>query len=221
MQNNNNLPLGHQTGANMGEPQNPFPEFKSEYTDFIATYTGVFDDEWCEKTIEHFNYLKGQGLTFNRQFQQHAKHSQDDDSYLPTEEWDHSVRIRNSFINQCFTIGMDYCLNDYMTKYSILQTVQPMKIMSTRIQETKVGGGYHTWHLESGSNLTCYRKLVCMVYLNDVQNGGETEFLYQSLRIKPTKGTAIVWPSEFTHTHRGNPPLSNNKFIITSWFEFA
>jgi hypothetical protein len=60
-----------------------------------------------------------------------------------------------------------------------------------------------------------------MVYLNDVQNGGETEFLYQSLRIKPTKGTAIVWPSEFTHTHRGNPPLSNNKFIITSWFEFA
>lgn len=216
----NNLPLGQQSGSDQGQ-QDPFPNFVSDYKDFIGTYSGVFNDEWCDRVVEHFKYLKGQGLTIDRQFQRHAKHSQDDDSYLPTEEWDESVRTRNSFVNNGFTMGMEYCLNEYMTKYSILQTIQPMKIMSTRIQETKVGGGYHTWHHESGSNLTCYRKLVCMVYLNDVQNGGETEFLYQSTRIKPKKGTAIIWPSEFTHTHRGNHPLSNNKFIITSWFEFA
>ena len=44
-----------------------------------------------------------------------------------------------------------------------------------------------------------------MVYLNDVTEGGETEFLYQKCRFKPKK-MWIVWPAQFTHVHRGNPP---------------
>tara|TARA_R110000868_G_scaffold16539_1_gene73910 strand:+ start:347 stop:526 length:180 start_codon:yes stop_codon:yes gene_type:complete len=59
-----------------------------------------------------------------------------------------------------------------------------------------------------------------MLYLNDVEEGGETELLYQSRRIKPQKGTLTMFPASFTHTHRGNPPLSNDKYIVTGWVEF-
>jgi hypothetical protein len=59
-----------------------------------------------------------------------------------------------------------------------------------------------------------------ILYLNDVEEGGETEFLHQGKRIKPTKGTLILAPASYTHAHRGNPPLSNDKIIITSWVEF-
>jgi len=59
-----------------------------------------------------------------------------------------------------------------------------------------------------------------MIYLNDVEEGGETEFLYYARRIKPTQGTLLIWPAYFTHAHRGNPPLSNTKYIITGWIEF-
>jgi hypothetical protein len=59
-----------------------------------------------------------------------------------------------------------------------------------------------------------------MVYLNDVEEGGETEFLYQGLKIKPEKGTLVVWPSSYTHVHRGNPPYSNDKYIITGWGQY-
>ncbi len=217
----NNLPLGHQSGANMRDPQNPFPEFKSEYEDFIGKYTGVFDSQWCADVIDHFKYLKASGHTFNRQFQQHQKHSQDDESYLTAEEWDHQLRSRNSLVNNGFNMGMEFCLNDYMTKFSILQTCQQMKLTSIRIQETGSGGGFHSWHSERQSNLTSNRKLVTMVYLNSIQNGGETEFLYQAKRIRPEQGLALIWPADFTHTHRGNPPLAETKYIITSWFEFA
>ena len=96
-----------------------------------------------------------------------------------------------------------------------------MKLTSIRIQETGSGGGFHSWHSERQSNLTSNRKLVTMVYLNSIQNGGETEFLYQAKRIKPEQGLALIWPADFTHTHRGNPPLAETKYIITSWFEFA
>ena len=62
------------------------------------------------------------------------------------------------------------------------------------------------------------RWVAWMVYLNDVEEGGETEFLYQSLRIKPKKGMAVIWPGTYTHLHRGNPPLKGDKYILTGWF---
>jgi hypothetical protein len=59
-----------------------------------------------------------------------------------------------------------------------------------------------------------------MVYLNDIEDGGETEFLYLSKRVKPVTGRVLLWPAGYTHTHRGNPPLKDTKYIITGWVEF-
>ena len=80
--------------------------------------------------------------------------------------------------------------------------------------------GYHIWHHETDRRETSNRVLAWTVYLNDVAEGGETEYLYQHLRIKPTTGTFVIWPAGFTHTHRGNPPLSNDKYIMTGWIEY-
>jgi hypothetical protein len=59
-----------------------------------------------------------------------------------------------------------------------------------------------------------------MFYLNDVQEGGETEFYYQNLKSKPKQGTMVIAPAGFTHTHRGNKPISGDKYIFTSWILF-
>ena len=60
-----------------------------------------------------------------------------------------------------------------------------------------------------------------LLFLNDVDEGGELEFLYQSKRIKPKAGTMVISPAFFTHTHRGNPPLSGEKYILNGWCEFT
>jgi hypothetical protein len=65
------------------------------------------------------------------------------------------------------------------------------------------------------------RIMAFMLYLNDVEVGGETEFLYQKTRIKPQKDRLVIWPAGYTHPHRGNPPLSNEKYIITGWIEYG
>jgi len=62
------------------------------------------------------------------------------------------------------------------------------------------------------------RTMAWMVYLNDVEEGGETEFLYQKLRVKPKKGTVLIWPGSYTHLHRGNPPMTD-KYIATGWYQ--
>ncbi|MCF6456421.1 2OG-Fe(II) oxygenase [Pseudoalteromonas sp. MMG024] len=85
-------------------------------------------------------------------------------------------------------------------------------------------GGYPYWHSEvypqKGHNDSLHRILLFMFYLNDVEEGGETEFYYQNKMIKPKQGSMVIAPAYFTHTHRGCIPVSNDKYIVTSWVLF-
>ena len=84
-------------------------------------------------------------------------------------------------------------------------------------QKTERGEGYHQFHAEQGEWSTRHRMFAWSIYLNDVKDGGETEFLYQKTRFKPKRNVGLLWPGGFTHTHRGNPPLSETKYILTGW----
>ncbi|WP_028767031.1 2OG-Fe(II) oxygenase [Shewanella fidelis] len=88
----------------------------------------------------------------------------------------------------------------------------------------KAKGGYPHWHSEQfpqqGHNEALHRVVLYMFYLNDVEEGGETEFYYQNKRVKPKKGTMVIAPAGFTHSHRGNMPKSHDKYIATSWIMF-
>ncbi|AQS35623.1 2OG-Fe(II) oxygenase superfamily [Shewanella psychrophila] len=85
-------------------------------------------------------------------------------------------------------------------------------------------GGYPHWHSElfpqAGHNEALHRVVLYMFYLNDVEEGGETEFFYQNRKLTPKKGTMVIAPAGFTHSHRGNKPISNDKYIATSWVMF-
>ena len=80
--------------------------------------------------------------------------------------------------------------------------------------------GYHGWHQDWGRVRESYsrRMLVDMTYLNDVEEGGETEWYHQKLKVKPKQGTMVVWPAYFTHMHKGHIPISNSKYIMNKWF---
>ena len=105
-----------------------------------------------------------------------------------------------------FTIIKDYHLKDgvHFTEF--------------KIQQTLPGGGFHKWHFEDFSMRD--RFLVWTIFLNDVEQGGETEFLYHSVRVPARQGSMCIFPSDFTHTHRGNPPLSGEKWIMTGWYKY-
>jgi|TARA_Y100000114_G_scaffold154287_1_gene176010 hypothetical protein len=87
-----------------------------------------------------------------------------------------------------------------------------------KVQKTLPKEGYHQWHIEHMRGAKGEpRAFAYSVYLNDVEDGGETEFLHFSKRVKPKMGRIVIWPSGFPYVHRGNPPLSGEKYILTSW----
>jgi hypothetical protein len=106
---------------------------------------------------------------------------------------------------------------EYSKKYPILRETISYEI---KLQKTPIKGGYSTWHSEQGPNSSAIRAASWLVYLNDVEDGGETEFLHQGHKQKAVKGTLVMFPASYTHTHRGNPPYSNAKYIITGWANF-
>ena len=65
----------------------------------------------------------------------------------------------------------------------------------------------------------CHRALVWTIYLNDIPEGeGETEFLYDKIRIQPRQGMGCLFPSAWMYQHRGNPVHSHTKYIATGWY---
>ena len=114
----------------------------------------------------------------------------------------------------------------YKEKYSWChETHHPWNLVTRfNIQKYEPGQGFHAWHMERNSSLgptfATARHLAWMTYLNDVEDGGETEWFYQKLKVKPQKGLTLIWPVEWTHVHRGITSNTETKYIITGWYSY-
>ena len=86
------------------------------------------------------------------------------------------------------------------------------------------GEGYFVLHCENGGphpdKEMTKRMLAWMIYLNDVKDGGYTEFPTQNKKFQPRRGDVLIWPAYFTHPHRGITSKSQTKYIATGWFGF-
>ena len=190
-----------------------------KHDQFIGIYEDAFSQEYCNSVIDYFEQMVDAGYTINRQ--QHdgtPKANKDDMFFFCSDELNlKSTKNLQMQFNQTL---WQICYKEYSDKFWSLKDFERHDSYYFKIQKTQPGQGYHMWHCESASRKGCSRILVWTLYLNDVEEGGETEFIFQHVRIKPKAGTLAIWPSGFTHTHRGNPPISGNKYIVTGWIEF-
>ena len=186
---------------------------------YIDNHIGIFKNfmpnNMIDSYVNYFDKCEQQGAVYSRQVD---KTLVEDSSIDTIRDMNVPMTYNNKpFIDMFFQ--EIYSL--YTQKYSYLKQLATLNILEVKIQKTKIGGGYHIWHCENSKMKSRNRILAFMAYLNDVVEGGETEFLYQKCRFKPERNTMLVWPAQFTHVHRGNPPLSNDKYIITGWVEYG
>jgi hypothetical protein len=209
-------------------------------TDIIKDFMGIFPNaaskEYCDKVINRFDYLQetggeGRGIIRSRKEEGALPRDKENDTYflggtegdhLPLEKKDIVLMNKDMSLLQEFNEITWNCYEKFAEKYGELKSIALHKISSSiRIQKYKPSQGYHVWHSEAGNMISSSRMLVVTLYLNTVEEGGETEFLSQSMRISPVQGTLLLHPAGWTHTHRGNPPLKGNKYILTTWLEFV
>jgi hypothetical protein len=73
-------------------------------------------------------------------------------------------------------------------------------------------------HADNWNDQSAARQISVIVYLNDVEQGGETEFSHYNVSVKPKKGSILMFPAFWTHPHKGVAPQSQDKYIMVTWF---
>lgn len=180
-------------------------------TNFISEYKCSYSI--CDDLIEFYDqnkHLHHHGLTSTQILDKNKKDSMDlciepNNNVEPLENY------KNSLWDNMYDYAKQYPKLNDLKAFSISEKIN--------IQKYPIGGGFKSWHCERDGtfNQSIKRVLVFMTYLNDVDDGG-TEFIYQNKIAKAEKGKTLIWPSDWTHTHRGQVSHTKEKMIITGWF---
>ena len=171
----------------------------------------------CDEVIQFFKQSQGKGPgIIGEGFV--AKEVKDSlDLIVSRKEFSHPTMRK-------YLIDLMQVVQAYVDKYPTNLEVASWAITEDiNIQYYRPGAGYKQWHTERMCKIAPYvnRHLVFMTYLNDVHDQGETEFLHQKIKAKPRKGLTLIWPVDWTHVHRGIVSASEEKYIITGWFDFV
>ena len=184
---------------------------------FIGVYDNYITPEECDKAIKLFEDQNKFNKTFNRLSSEKTNilNKQDQQFFANQENinvwWQ---ELKSMMVN--YEIAFRHYVSN--TGAQTAYDNNSFHFTNVKIQKTLPTEGYHVWHIEHGLGYENEaRAFVYSIYLNDVEEGGETEFLHFSKRVKAKKGRIVIWPAAFPYVHRGNPPLSGEKYILTSW----
>ena len=194
------------------------------FKDFIGLYPSVIDRVSCNSAIAVLESQRLQtGILEDRE-----RHVGRSSSHIVVDHACEMERTELTFLSndlggtfESFKDNLpdviEQKVEEYLHEYSMANGHGgTLMNLSFKMQMTRVGESYSAWHSEWGKDHN-NRYLVWMLYLNDIMEGGETEWLYYNRRIKPKAGDLVIWPTGFTHAHRGNPPLNKKKYVITGW----
>ena len=129
-------------------------------------------------------------------------------------------QVEDALILNDYITNLNLCIQEYEYKYERAKKLAQYGIReSVNLQKYEPTEGFKSWHCERDGKAQQTRCLAYMTYLNDVPAGG-TEFMYQKITIPAIKGLTVIWPSDWTHTHRGQISNEYKKYVLTGWFNY-
>lgn len=186
--------------------------------DFIGEYY-LNNNEICDDLIKYFesSNRKQPGVMGYETVDKNLKDSTDISvNTYEVNQREHSVVL--DYYNQVLEV-----LDEYINYYPECNNYGAFGVKEPFIfKRYKPGQGYKCWHCERASSqpVASDRHLVFMTYLNDVTDAGQTEFKIQKRKVNARKGKTLIWPVDWTHTHRGIVSPTQSKYIVGGWFSY-
>ena len=181
---------------------------KLDFSNFIYTERNALPTSFCNNVIEKFEQddRKRQGQVGGGVHLDIKRSS--DLSISGLNDW--------KSYDEAFYNSLHSALKRYST--FIPEEFYKFKALSTlsndtgyQIQRTQPGD-YYIWHHDQ----TTSRLVTFIWYLNDIKDGGYTEFI-DGTRIQPEAGKLIIFPATWDFLHRGVSPKTETKYLCTGW----
>ena len=194
---------------------------------FIRVYKNQFPDELCDELINIIENNCAQNKTHKGLSGKNKLNSENKDSIDLDLIPDHGIpgvggplfeKLYSHLYGPVIGYINNYIISsagtkDYISAKDAMETFVLLQAPKLKIYRAP-DQGFHAWHQDWGLLPVQARRLVvAMVYLNDVEEGGETAFYHQNIKVKPEKGKMVIFPPYFTHMHKGMRPISNDKYI--------
>ena len=190
----------------------------SDKTNFIGCWN-LKDENLCNNIINFFENNKQshvKGVLGKAGEVDESRKKSIDMNILPKDLNKDEFKCLKDYMSKLFD-----CYQDYKKFWPFLNKTFPVvDVPSFNIQKYEKGGHFGSMHCERDSIAVMYRIFAWMTYLNNVEDGGETYFEHFDLKIKPETGKTLIWPAEWTHSHRGEILKSGLKYIVTGWMIF-
>lgn len=198
--------------------------------EFIYIKENSLDPEFCDKVIEYFNNheeeqydgVLSSTLGNEETTEKNKKDTIDLNNTIsnvsPNSEW---FPIQRVLINEVKTNINEYFKkldpenNIFFFDKNFKNRIYLETLLMHKYKKNEGKFSYHNDFLYLPKKRK-YRIFNFMWYLNDVTEGGETEF-FGSYKIKPEKGKMVIFPSEWFFPHTGKIPISDDKYIVTGW----
>ena len=182
---------------------------------FIGVYDGALSKKECEILIGQFE--KSDKLF----------HGTTSKGYLPDAKKCLELPCKfdeSNLMNSILRTKLCSYLNKYVSQQrfsdnSALDVICKWKYSNDYLIQKYNGDddGYKEWHCEQGPDEQNSRRILAwMFYLNDAKCG--TEFAYFPT-VNAKMGRLVIWPSSWTHLHKGVIPNKGVKYIATGWVE--
>ncbi len=115
-------------------------------------------------------------------------------------------------IHNGISLTLQSAIEDFKSKFMDDNAV--LQAESLQVLKYSTGQEYKA-HADSGPGLI--RDISAILYLNDDYEGGELEFPYFDVKIKPSAGMYILFPSSFPYAHIAHPVISGTKYAVVTW----
>lgn len=179
---------------------------------FVRTYDAALDADLCARMI----------MSFEKLTHLQARNGREVMPQLPESAWTElNVSKVDASLDAYFRKqAMDY-LGRYNEEVALTLPIPPRnRFEDLRIKRYNVADGDQFQPHFDAKDYSSNRYLVFLWYLNDVAEGGETEFCDIGLRIQARAGRLLVFPPYWMFQHAGLPPRSNDKYMISTYLLF-
>ena len=189
---------------------------------YIKIYDDVIDADSCNLLIGKFESAEEDQYEEVRQAERDKAIAFTQINLVNNDDW---TTVQN---------GMLEVFQDYIMHYINDCNIQPKQWPTTYGYEAirikrYLDNDYDRFdpHVDVMNYETSRRFLAFFIYLNDVDEGGETQFVQLTkpgthipLKIKPQQGRLLMFPPQWMYYHAGLKPVSNSKYLIHSYCHY-